>query len=83
MHSDTTFIRIRSAAGAIVLLSGLPAVAQKPPAAAASAASASPTPNQPSVITPSDPTLFVILAAAVVLVGYVAVKARGRRATAR
>jgi uncharacterized protein involved in exopolysaccharide biosynthesis len=56
-------IRIRNAAGVVLLLTGVPALAQEASAlkatTPANCASCPPPPPPPSVVTPTDPTWFV------------------------
>ncbi len=69
-------LRIRSAAGAVMLLSGIPAFSQEAAALKAStvAACASCPPNSPNVATPSDPTWFIAGVIVGVALGFLAAK---------
>jgi hypothetical protein len=69
--------RIRSASGALVLLSGLPAMAQE--AALTTARCASCPPATPAVSIPNDPTFLVAGFVIGLVVGIVAAKAFGNK----
>jgi hypothetical protein len=75
-------LRIRNAAGAVMLLSGLPALAQETSALKAStvAGCASCPPNHPNVATPSDPTWFIAGVIVGVGLGFLAAKVFGNKA---
>ena len=71
-------IRLKNAAGAIVVISGLPAFAQTSAVPPASTASTSPPPPPPpSIVAPGDPTWFVAGLFTGLVVGYVACKVLG------
>ena len=72
-------LRIRSAAGAVMLLVGIPAFSQEAAALKAStvAACASCPPNYPNVATPSDPTWFIAGVIVGAAVGFLAAKVLG------
>ena len=70
-------IKVRSAAGFIMVISGLPAFAQDRPTLPASSASAPPPPPPSGIMSPGDPTWFVAGFVAGLVVGYVAGKVLG------
>lgn len=74
-------LRIRNAAGAAMLLSGIPALAQETATLKATtvAGCASCPPNPPNVITPSDPTWFVAGVIVGAGLGFLAAKVFGNK----
>jgi hypothetical protein len=68
-------LRVRNAAGTVMLLSGLPAFAQ--PSGQSSAASEPPPPTPPYLNVPSDPTWFVAGFVTGLVVGAIGAKVLG------
>lgn len=74
-------IRIRNAAGAVLLLTGVPVMAQEASAlkATSPANCASCPPPPPSVVTPTDPTWLVAAFVLGLVVGVVVTKVFGKK----
>lgn len=74
-------LRIRNAAGAMMLLSGLPAMAQEAALKASAVSACASCPKVPgSIIPPGDPTMLIVGAFILgVVVGIVIARAYGNR----